>query len=570
MSINESQSSINVILLDEDPIFSLGLKEICKDEIYQDINIIATGKLKDIFSLIKNYNCDLVAVALDWEKYPDRVKKFFQDLSLLVKEYPELNILLMVNPRGLIYDLTSLSIVKGYCYKNIEIDELIKIIRICAKGEQYLTQNQSLSSNQNNFNSWLALQCQGGIKEIERQIKEINNHTKTHQLSPADVIYWHGRKRELKLAKWLINRFLSESDRTLLNFQLNFNQISNSNGDDNTNRVEKQDKNKAKTEKSNAIILVNQPENVYDLTLLKIQKNLTNYTKKIQATDILINSKQKELLIIILQEWEELILETEKLQLNREELEKRVETFIKELWQNSTLKFLQRYLPSPTENESKQNLELVNLIINQGEKLATNELIKIPFIQDFLIYEIEKKEITIDNFTYSYGNENSLEIEEIILQNTILNIANFTVEFILNNFADSSILKHNIFQPELKSSRKVAMFRNNLVWKYRREKYWQNPKNIFEDQYEMLRLTYEGIVCCQITHPRYQELNTIKGIPWGVTILIELRDSLAKGVKSLGDSLGKLLVYLLTEVVGKGIGLIGKGILQGIGSRMKN
>lgn len=29
--------------------FSLGLKEICKDEIYQDINIIATGKLKDIF-----------------------------------------------------------------------------------------------------------------------------------------------------------------------------------------------------------------------------------------------------------------------------------------------------------------------------------------------------------------------------------------------------------------------------------------------------------------------------------------------------------------------------------------
>ncbi|RMD67882.1 MAG: DUF3685 domain-containing protein, partial [Cyanobacteria bacterium J149] len=73
-----------------------------------------------------------------------------------------------------------------------------------------------------------------------------------------------------------------------------------------------------------------------------------------------------------------------------------------------------------------------------------------------------------------------------------------------------------------------------------------------------------------ITHPRYQELNTIKGIPWGVTILIELRDSLAKGVKSLGDSLGKLLVYLLTEVVGKGIGLIGKGILQGIGSRMKN
>ena len=144
------------------------------------------------------------------------------------------------------------------------------------------------------------------------------------------------------------------------------------------------------------------------------------------------------------------------------------------------------------------------------------------------------------------------------------------MQYILNNFYENLKIKDQLFAPELKSSRKVAMFRNNLVWKDRQEKYWRNPTNIFEDKYEMLRFTYRGIETTKVTHSRHLELNQIKGIPWLVTILIELRDSLSRGVKALGDSLGQVIVYLLTEVIGKGIGLIGKGILQGIGSRIKN
>jgi hypothetical protein len=113
------------------------------------------------------------------------------------------------------------------------------------------------------------------------------------------------------------------------------------------------------------------------------------------------------------------------------------------------------------------------------------------------------------------------------------------------------------------------MFRNNLVWKYRREKYWQTPKNIFEDEFQLFKLAYQGIVICKITHPRNQELNQIKGLPWAITMLIEFRDSINRIIKAMGDILGKTIVYLLTEIIGKGIGLIGKGILQGIGSRIK-
>jgi hypothetical protein len=51
---------------------------------------------------------------------------------------------------------------------------------------------------------------------------------------------------------------------------------------------------------------------------------------------------------------------------------------------------------------------------------------------------------------------------------------------------------------------------------------------------------------------------------------IEFRDSIGKIVKGIGDIIGKSLVYILTEVIGKGIGLIGKGILQGIGKKIKS
>lgn len=567
MSVNESLPIINIILLDEDPIFSLGLKEVCKDIIYQDINLVATGKLNDLFSFVKNYNYDLIAIGLDWENHPDKVKKFFQDLPLLATEYPESNLLLMLNPKGLIYDLTSLSIIKGYCYKNIHIDELITIIRTCAKGEQYFNNNKFFSKKEH-FNSWLSRQCQLGIKEIEQQIKEIDDYTKNRNLTSTDLIYWQGRKRELKFAKWLITRFLSEGDRTFLNFQLNVNQKLTSEEKFQTklNPV----KNKQESKLQSSIIITNHPLNSHELTLTKLQNSVDNLTGKIQAIDILKNNIKKELLITILQEWQEIIREIKQLKLEEKELGEKTNTFIKELWQNSVLKFLGRYLPNNNPDSSPKNLELVNLTISQGEIINNNQQLTLPFLKELIFYEVNKKPIIIDTISYNYGEEASQEIEEIILQNSVITMANSIIEFVLNQFADDPILKKKLFKPELKSSRKVAMFRNNLVWQYRLEKYWQNPKNIFEDQYEMLKLNHEGIISCQITHPRYQELNTIQGIPWGVTILIELRDSLSKGVKSLGDSLGKLLVYLLTEVIGKAIGLIGKGILQGIGSRMKN
>jgi hypothetical protein len=56
------------------------------------------------------------------------------------------------------------------------------------------------------------------------------------------------------------------------------------------------------------------------------------------------------------------------------------------------------------------------------------------------------------------------------------------------------------------------------------------------------------------------------GVPLVVTIALEARDAIAPRLRSTLSVLGSGVVYVLTEVVGRGIGLIGRGILKGLGN----
>ena len=50
-----------------------------------------------------------------------------------------------------------------------------------------------------------------------------------------------------------------------------------------------------------------------------------------------------------------------------------------------------------------------------------------------------------------------------------------------------------------------------------------------------------------------------------MTLLIEARDALAPQLQALTKRLGDLMVVILTRVIGRAIGLVGRGIAQGMG-----
>ncbi len=557
---NSNKTNISLILLDEDPIFTLGLKEICKSEEYTDVNITATGKVKDIYSLIKRYQVDLWVVALDFDRFSTLANKFINSIPKLTQEYPQLNLVIIVNPESFVNDFQQITMIKGCCYKYTDIDELINTFRVCARGEIYFSTSNISTSKNRRFNTWFCNQCNIGINQISNQINELNSYTKSQQLATIDLIYWQGRKRELKLTKWLIEKALPKN-RLNLPEDLSNNSIS----------LQKQPSEAEKlvnTDTDNSqIILSDQPFSTYNFALAKINNSLINLTGKIQETDILKPTKKKELFITILQQWYQLIAELKNNNVSDLELIKNVnsEVFIKQLYQDLLSLFLGNII------EEKAVIKYQpSTILPENINLNVYDLEKIYFWEELILYQVLERDFLVDDQIYQYGSEEAQEIEAIVLENLIISIANYMMQYVLNNFYDNLNLKDKLFEKELKSSRKVAMFRNNLDWKYRQEKYWRNPTNIFEDKYEMLKFTYRGMEIIKIHHSRHLELNQIRGIPWLVTILIELRDSLARGVRAFGDTLGQIIVYLLTEVIGRGIGLIGKGILQGIGSRIKN
>ena len=68
-----------------------------------------------------------------------------------------------------------------------------------------------------------------------------------------------------------------------------------------------------------------------------------------------------------------------------------------------------------------------------------------------------------------------------------------------------------------------------------------------------------------LTEPRDEELNQQGWWQRQVALLLETRDALAPQVQAVVQRLGDLAVVVLTQVLGRAIGLVGRGIAQGMG-----
>ncbi|PAX45924.1 DUF3685 domain-containing protein, partial [Brunnivagina elsteri] len=179
---------------------------------------------------------------------------------------------------------------------------------------------------------------------------------------------------------------------------------------------------------------------------------------------------------------------------------------------------------------------------------------------------IFQTELYIDNAVYLAGSEEAKSHALLILENILIQVANSVIQPLLNKLADVETIKQNFYDREYISTREIERFRNNLSWKYRLRNYVKEPQAIFESRYELFVFAPRGIAKMSIYAPRRAELSQLKGIPLLVTLILEFRDAVTPRLQSVLSLLGSGVVFMLTKVVGRGLGLIGRGILQGIGS----
>ncbi|UBF24915.1 DUF3685 domain-containing protein [Kovacikia minuta CCNUW1] len=299
--------------------------------------------------------------------------------------------------------------------------------------------------------------------------------------------------------------------------------------------------------------------------------------------DILKEDKKRELLFTILRKLEEILDDLRFSQVQPEQLADKQMAVLQDLWEAAMTDFFGKYytlqlgagdrvsIPSsPVANGEINQIEMVEVLLQDREIVQTSILKKIPLLPEFLAHLLFQTPLTIDDNSYPVGSVEAMLRMEILLQNLAIQTANAVMQPLLNRFGNVEVIKRNFYDKRLLSTREIERFRNNLSWRYRPEQYFGEPTAIFESRYNLLNLQPGGIANASIYAPRNQELEELSGIPLAVTLVLEARDAVSPRLRAAISFLGSGVVYVLTDVVGRGIGLIGRGIIKGIGNALQD
>lgn len=131
-------------------------------------------------------------------------------------------------------------------------------------------------------------------------------------------------------------------------------------------------------------------------------------------------------------------------------------------------------------------------------------------------------------------------------------------------------LRRALLVEALLPTRDLERFRNRLNARDRWLALVERPRAIFESRRLLYAIENRRIAPQMQREIRDAELRRLGLWPQLVTLLLEIRDALAPQVALLLNRLGELAVLLLTQVLGRAIGLIGRGVLQGLGRGLQN
>jgi DNA-binding NarL/FixJ family response regulator len=551
-----------LLLVDLDPIFRLGLRVALNA--FPDIQIVAeAATTEDAREFLQSSAIKIDLVVLDPQNINSSTEftgwEFCQELKAA---YPQLPILVLSTlVSGSLLLNSNIGIVNGYCPKGTDISLIIAAIRETAAGKSYWQQVAPLIPV-----GWRERWRQSGLEQIDTTLAEVQTKLQNRQLSLLDWLFWSGRQRELKTARWLVERVLPGDTFMKVELPGNVGQFD-------TGPFRKSTL--PQITASNPYLTTSPLlpdatgealEPIFEATKVKLALGVENQTSIPLEIDILKPHQKYLLLETILTKFQELVKQLRKSQLTLEQLETRSQEILEDLWQVSITDFFGKYY---TLSVGESSYQVVDVLLTSLPAVRLSILNKIPFFSSFLSYLVAGESLEIAGIKYEFGSPTGWQKAEILLQNLTIHVANSTIQPLLNDFGDIEEIKTLFYQEKLLSNREIAKFRNELSWKYRREKYLDEPSAIFESRYWLFILKSGSIQTISIYAPRRDELEKLQGVRLTVTLFLELRDAIAPRARALVSFASKVAVYLLTQVIGKGLGLIFKGILQGVGNSLQ-
>jgi hypothetical protein len=390
-----------------------------------------------------------------------------------------------------------------------------------------------------------------GREQIDREILRVDRCLASTNISIIDRLFWQGRRRELKAAAWLIDRTLTPippEDRSLVwapNNQMPGSVI-----------------NQLPTTAVGSLVAA-PPQQLF--TLAQDYRALVNLTGQPLEIDILQPVKCQQLLAAVSEQIQATLVDLKSM--SADQLSTNQTEILLDIWQGSASRFFGRYYTLTIGNSSVEVVSTLNL-----DRLVVGQqlLARVPCSADLWRYLLSQADITINNQLYAYGTVPAIEHVQDLATNVTLQIANGVLYPFLNRFGELEAVKEQFYRPQMLATRDIARFRNHLSWQYYLERQYYRPIAIFESRYQLLVCASATSSSGSIQHrsiyaPRRQELAQLSGIPWLVTMALEFRDAITPFATATTTFIGNVVVYVLTEIVGRGLGLVGKGILQGLG-----
>ncbi|MGB3574292.1 MAG: DUF3685 domain-containing protein [Phormidesmis sp.] len=302
---------------------------------------------------------------------------------------------------------------------------------------------------------------------------------------------------------------------------------------------------------------------VFEGVFAKLQRPLKNMSDQPLEIDVLRADKKLELLYLVLRQLEELLADLRASQCQPGQLGGRSRQVISDLWDAVNDEFFGKYYTVRIGNVEE---EVVSLLQKEKPVVRSQILNNIPLVPEMFGHWLFQDAMMIDSSPYLATTPQAIAYSERLLENLTIQVANAVIQPLLNRMADSEPIKKNLYSTRLMSSREIERFRNDLSWRYRIDRLINEPKAVFESRYNIFVLTPNGIDQASLYAPRRAELDQLSGIPLAVTLALETRDALSPRLRSAVSFIGSGVVYVLTEVLGRGIGLVGRGIFQGMGS----
>ena len=412
---------------------------------------------------------------------------------------------------------------------DLEINPSVKI-----KKEKELTFNQKLLSS--------------GLKQIDSEINYIFKYVNSDSTPEFYKFILKGRLRELITAKSFLI-FLWGNSLDLY-----------------SEAIYTEDKINIENKDTNTIFIKNKNTfEIWDLILERLSKryNSTNLDVDFNNSSIILSGIKKEfisrLICKMLDELDNLIKNIKE-NYKEKDYKEDFNSLIDELRLNTISNITESYF------RVKKNGESISLNEYIYKEVTCNEIDRESHESIMFIDPIIKNEpIDYDGKLLPLYETESFIILENIISNWIIRNCNLLASEVFNICSSWPELRTLLINPQLQSTRSFERFRNNINNYNRWHENIYMPIYLYESKREYIDIIDSKFTRYYKNENREKELENLEWFQKQVTLLVEIRDAIAPQLEIAVKYIGNLFVNFLTKVVGKAIGLVGKGILQGLG-----